>query len=524
VFVVVEMPPSISLVQGQDLLTVVRTKLLEFPEVESSPSEQGRPEDGLDNETTNMAQVFARLKPREQWRAGYDTARLVAEMRASLSEIPGVKFNFSQPIKDRVEEAVSGVRGKVVVKAFGTDLEGMRETLTGVIDVVEQVDGVVDLGLYRDARAPQLQIELDRAALARAGVSTDDAAAVIETALAGRVETVMWENERMVPVRLRLPASEKASISSVGDLTVPTPTGARVPLRDLADIRIDDGRISILREANSRFVAMKFNVDGRDLGSVIDQARARVSETIQVPEGQRLVWGGEFENQERAMARLEMIVPVALVIVFMLLYSALGNVRSTASVMIAAPLAMSGGVLGLLVTGIPLSVSAAVGFIALLGQAALAGLLVTSAIDEARSAGKSIDQAVIEGAATRFRALLMTALLAMCGLLPMAVSTAVGSETQKPFAIVIVCGMATTLIVALFFIPLLYRLLAGFGDRDDGPDEDADIDPKLGTVVREVNIADQSWAELPTERSLNRRAELLEEEEKWAIRSGARGP
>ncbi len=521
VFVVVEMPPSISLKQGQDLLTQVRTKLLEFPEVDSSPSEQGRPEDGLDNETTNMAQVFARLKPREQWREGYDTRRLVMEMRESLSEIPGVKFNFSQPIKDRVEEAVSGVRGKVVVKAFGTDLEGMRDTLTGVIEVVEQVDGVVDLGLYRDARAPQLQIELDRGALARAGVSTDDAAAVIETALAGRVETVMWENERMVPVRLRLPASEKANIDRIGDLVVPTPTGARVPLRDLADIRIDDGRISILREANSRFVAMKFNVEGRDLGSVIDQARERVADEIDVPEGQRLVWGGEFENQERAMNRLQLIVPVALVIVFMLLYSALGNVRSTAAVMISAPLAMSGGVFGLLLSGIPLSVSAAVGFIALLGQAALAGLLVTSAIDEARGAGRSVDEAVIAGAATRFRALWMTALLAMCGLLPMAVSTAVGSETQRPFAIVIVCGMATTLFVALLFIPLLYRLLASLGGSGDTPEYDVAVDPTLGTILRDgpASIADQSWAELPGHHSLERTPEPGDDRSRWEVRT-----
>jgi heavy metal efflux system protein len=427
--------------------------------------------------------VFARLKPREEWREGYDTKRLVAEMRASLSEIPGVQFTFSQPIKDRVEEAVSGVRGKIVVKAIGTDLEALRTTLTNVIGVVEDVEGVVDLGLYRDARVPQLQIELDRAALARAGVSTEDATAVIETALAGRIETVMWEQERMVPVRLRLPASEKSTVARIGELTVPTATGARVPLRELADIRIDDGRISILREANSRFVAMKFNVEGRDLGSVIAEARERVGEEVEVPEGQRLIWGGEFENQERAMNRLQLIVPVALGIVFMLLYAALGNVRSTFAVMLAAPLALTGGIFGLLFMGIPLSVSAAVGFIALLGQAALAGLLVTSAIDDERAAGRPLEEAVIIGAGTRFRALWMTALLAMVGLLPMAVSTAVGSETQRPFAVVIVCGMVTTLFVATIFIPLLYRVLAGRNGSIERTDDSA-IDPKLGHIVR----------------------------------------
>jgi cobalt-zinc-cadmium resistance protein CzcA len=326
-YIVVEMPPSVSLERGQAILAEVRRKVLEFPEVLKVPSEQGRPEDGLDNETMNMGQVFARLRPREERREGYTSDRLVQEMRSSLQEIPGVKFNFSQPIKDRVEEAVSGVRGKIVVKAFGTDLKQMRATLLEVIEVLEDVEGVVDLGLYRDASAPQLQIKLDRGALARAGVSVKDAAAVIETALAGRVVTQFWENERVVPIRVKLPLTEKVDLERIGELTVPSPTGARIPLRDLADIQIDEGRISILREANSRYVAIKFNVEGRDLGSVVDDAIAAVEEKVVVPEGQYLVWGGEFENQQRAMNRLKVIVPVALGIVLMLLYGALRSGR-----------------------------------------------------------------------------------------------------------------------------------------------------------------------------------------------------
>lgn len=460
VFVVVEMPPSISLERGQDTLAEVRRKLMEFPEVLSTPSEQGRPEDGLDNETINMSETFARLKPREQWRPGYDTHRLVNEMRASLSEIPGVKFNFSQPIKDRVEEAVSGVRGKIVLKAFGTDLITMRETLLTAKDTLDKVEGVVDLGLYRDATVPQLQIKLDRGALARAGISIADATAVVETAMAGRVVTTMWEGERVVPIRVRLPVSEKADLTRIGEIMVPTPTGARVPLRELAEISLADGRISIMREANSRYVALKFNVEGRDLGSVVDDSIDAVTAGVTVPEGEYLVWGGEFENQQRAMGRLQIIVPVALMLVFMLLYGALGSARSAVTVLVAAPFAMTGGLFGLLAAGIALSVSAAVGFIALLGQVSLAGLLVISAIDEERRAGRPLDEAIREGAARRFRALLMTALLAMLGLLPMALSDAVGAETQKPFAVVIVCGMATTLLVALYVVPVLYRLTA----------------------------------------------------------------
>jgi cobalt-zinc-cadmium resistance protein CzcA len=473
VFVVVEMPPSISLERGQDVLAEVRRKLMEFPEVLSTPSEQGRPEDGLDNETINMSETFARLKPREQWRPGYDTHRLVNEMRASLSEIPGVKFNFSQPIKDRVEEAVSGVRGKIVLKSFGTDLVTMRETLLAAKDTLEKVDGVVDLGLYRDATVPQLQIKLDRGALARAGISVADAEAVIETAMAGRVVTTMWEGERVVPIRVRLPVSEKADLTRIGEIMVPTPTGARVPLRELSEISLADGRISIMREANSRYVALKFNVEGRDLGSVVDDSIAAVTRAVTVPEGEYLVWGGEFENQQRAMARLQIIVPVALGLVFMLLYGALGSARSALTVLVSAPFALTGGLFGLLAAGIALSVSAAVGFIALLGQVSLAGLLVISAIDEERRAGRPIDEAIREGAARRFRALLMTALLAMLGLLPMALSEAVGAETQKPFAVVIVCGMATTLLVALYVVPVLYRLTAS---RELAKDDDLDLE------------------------------------------------
>ena len=473
VFVVVEMPPSIGLARGQDVLAEIRRKLKEFPEVKAVPAEQGRPEDGLDNETTNMAEVFARLKPREQWRPGYTTHRLVAEMRESLSEIPGIKLNFSQPIKDRVEEAVSGVRGKVVLKAFGTDIEGLRTTLIAAKETLEGVEGVVDLGLYRDATVPQLQIRLDRGALARAGISVHDAAMVVETALAGSVVTTMWEGERMVPIRVKLPASEKSDLQRIAELMVPSPTGARVPLSELAEIELDDGRISIMREANSRYIALKFNVEGRDLGSVVDEAIATVEEHVTVPEGQYLVWGGEFENQQRAMGRLQIIVPVALLLVLMLLYGALDSGRSAFAVLLSAPFAMTGGLFGLLLTGVALSVSAAVGFIALLGQVSLAGLLVISAIDDERRNGVPLDRAILVGATTRFRALLMTALLAMLGLLPMAVSEAVGSETQKPFAIVIVCGMVTTLLVALFFVPVLYRLLASSRMRSS---EDLTID------------------------------------------------
>ncbi len=459
-YIFVEMPPSISLNSGQDILSEVRRKIMEFPEVNATPAEQGRPEDGLDNEGMNMAKVFARLKPKEEWRAGLTKEQLIDDMRESLKEIPGITFNFSQPIKDSVEEAVSGVRGKIVVKVFGQDLKSMRDTLIHVIDAIHDVPGVVDLGLYRDSSVPQLQINLNRAALARNGISITEAVSVIETALAGHIVTNLWQGERVVPVRVRLPASEKADITQISQILVPSPAGARVPLRDLADISISDGRASVIREANSRYLALKFNVEGRDMGGTVADAMATAAEKVRVPEGEFLVWGGEFENQQRAMARLQVIVPIALLIVLALLYGALGSGTSALAVLLCTPFALSGGVFALSLTGIALSVSAAVGFIALLGQVSLAGLLIVSAVDQRRRDGADVMTAVLEGATTRFRALLMTAVLAMSGLMPMAISTGMGSETQKPFAVVIIGGMLTTLLVALFILPALYTFIS----------------------------------------------------------------
>jgi cobalt-zinc-cadmium resistance protein CzcA len=457
--VFVEMPPSISLENGQDILEEVRRRLIEFPEVIATLSEHGRPEDGTDNEGVNMSETFVRLKPAGEWRSGWDKERLIQAMRNSLTEIPGVRFNFSQPIKDNVEESVSGVRGKVVLKIFGPDLEIMRTALEQAKAVLKDVPGVVDLDLYRDASIPQLQIRLNREALARAGVSVAETQAVIETALAGRVLIDWWEGERPVPVRLVLPQAEKDEISRIGALTVPNGAGARIPLRELASLGIAQGRASINREANSRFLALKFNVEGRDMGSVVKDAMSVVSGRVEAPDGHFFVWGGEFENQQRAMARLQIIVPVAVLIVLGLLYGALNSGRSAASIILAAPFAMTGGVFALALADIPLSVSAAIGFIALLGQVSLMGLLVVGAAEQRRRTGDALFPAMITGAAERLRPVLMASLLALFGLLPMALSTGVGSETQKPFAVVIVGGMVTTLLVALFLLPVFYTYL-----------------------------------------------------------------
>ncbi|MDD2769870.1 MAG: CusA/CzcA family heavy metal efflux RND transporter [Methylococcus sp.] len=455
----VEMPASIALAKGQEILLDMRERLLGFPEVKSILSQQGRSEDGTDNEGVNMSETFVHLKPRVEWRPGLEKARLVDEMRDSLAAIPGVRFNFSQPIKDNVEEAVSGVRGKVVLKIYGADLEKMRVTLEHAKAVLKDVPGVIDLDLYRESVVPQLQLKLDRPALARHGIEVDAAQNTIETGLAGKIVTELWESERPVPVRVILPGAERGDMEHIANLILPTPGGARIPLREIADLRIERGRTSIEREANRRFLALKFNIEGRDLGSVVRDAARAVEIAVAVPEGHFLVWGGEFENQQRAMTRLGIAVPVAVLVVFALLYGALQSARSALAILACVPFALIGGVFILLWNGIPLSVSAAIGFIALLGQVSLMGLLVLSAAEQHRRQGMCLFGAIREGATERLRPVLMASLLALLGLLPMALSTGIGSETQRPFAMVIVGGMFTTFFVAMFVLPVLYSFI-----------------------------------------------------------------
>ena len=455
----VEMPPSIALAKGQDILLEVRRRILLFPEVRKTMSEQGRPEDGTDNEDVNMSETFIRLKPVKQWRAGYDKKRLIDEMRVNLNEIPGVRYNFSQPMKDNVEEAVSGVRGKVVLKVFGPDLAKMRSTLEHAKEALKAVPGIVDLDLYRDALKPQLQIIFDRAALARAGVSMEDAQRTLESALSGRVATTLWEGERPVPVRLMLPPEIRDEAEKIGAVTIAGESGARIPIRDLATIRTAHALATINREGNSRFLALKFNIEGRDMGSVVKDAIATVDKAVKAPEGHYFVWGGEFENQRRAIERLQLVVPLALLGVLLLLYAAMNSGRSALSILLTVPFALTGGAFALLVAGVPLSVSAAVGFIALLGQVSLMGLLVLSAAEARRRSGEELTVALVEGTGDRLRPVLMAAMLALVGLLPMAMSSGVGSETQRPFALVVVGGMLSALAVALWLLPVVYSFI-----------------------------------------------------------------
>lgn len=482
IYIFAEAPPSISLQSAAERFSEVRNTLMSFPEVMHVLSEQGRPEDGTDNEGVNLTKLFVRLHPTEEWTTGRSKAELVDAMRAVLTQFPGIAFNFSQPIKDSVEEAVSGVRGQVVLKVQGRDFTQMRELLLKSVDVLAEIEGVTDLGLYRDTIVPQLQVQLDRGALARHGILVEDAQTVVATTLTGTVATSFFEEEFQVPIRVRTPLADREDEAAVGNILVPAPNGMFVPLRELADLGMSNGRSTIPREQNVRYLALKFNIEGRDTGSVIAEAMEAVDAQIEVPSGLTLQWGGEFENQRRAMARLQVVVPIALLIVLLLLIAAMRSIPIASIVMLVLPFCLAGGMFGLGIVNEELSVSAAIGFIALIGQTSLLGLIMLSHLtDDPRTApGRGSRAMVPQVAAEKLRALMMAALLTSLGLAPMAVSTAMGSETQRPFAVVIVFGMMTTLSVTLFIMPLLY---SAWVFRKDGASKASSATPSAAVLA-----------------------------------------
>ena len=476
-YVLVQMPAFISLEKGQEVLRDVRLRLKVFPEVLTVTTEQGRPESGTDNETLNLAKVLVRLKPHGEWRKGLNKPALIEEMRATLGEIPGVAFNFAQPIRDSVEESTSGARGQVVLKLFGPDIPTLRGILQQTKGLVKGIDGVVDLDLYRDAPAPQVHVEFDRQALARQGIAMEDAQKTLEVALAGNVATTLWEGEYPVPVRVRLPYVDRMDEERIRNIAIPLPDGGSVPLGSVGTVSMKIGNSSIFREGNARYMALKFNVEGRDIGSVVKDTLSTFKQNVKLPEGYIAQWGGEWENQQRAAARLKVVIPLSLIVVYALLFGALGQARSASIILLCAPFAMVGGIAALHMASIELSISAAIGFIALLGQVALAGLLVVSAVEDLRRQGMPLMQALIEGTAERMRSIILVALLALLGLLPMALSTGVGSETQRPFASVIVGGMVVLPLVALVLLPVLYAWLGPKNmmtqeERDEGAQND----------------------------------------------------
>jgi cobalt-zinc-cadmium resistance protein CzcA len=460
IHITVTMPSAIALNRGADVLRQTRLELLKFPEVKDVLTEQGHPEDGTDDEAPNQAETFVMMKPESEWHTGRKKEQVVEAMRAELGKHPGVEYNFSQPIKDRVEESISGIRGQIVVKVYGEDLSLMHEKLEEVRRILDATRGARDVEIYRAGTAQHVVADVDREAISRYGLQVRDVEDVVESGFGGKIATDMWEGERKVGVRVRLPVPNEGDSGTVGRLEIPVSEDGqtRLPLGSLAKVHVDVGRTQINREQGGRFLAIKCNIEGRDMGSFVDEAQARVGREVKLPEGYFLTWGGEFENQRRAMKRLEIIVPVSILVIFGLLYLTFRSALPALVVLLDVPFATVGGVFALYLTGTELSVSAAVGFITLFGVAVMDGVLLILYVRQARERTPESQDAILHAVSQRLRPVLMTALLASLGLLPAATSHAIGSDTQRPFAIVIIGGLISSTLLTMLLLPTLYEL------------------------------------------------------------------
>jgi cobalt-zinc-cadmium resistance protein CzcA len=460
IHITVTMPSAIALNRGADVLRETRLALLKFPEVRDVLTEQGHPEDGTDDEAPNQAETFVMMKPESDWHTGRSKEQVVEAMRAELGKHPGVEYNFSQPIKDRVEESISGIRGQIVVKIYGEDLTLMHEKLEEVRRIMDATRGARDVEIYRAGTAQHVVADVDREAISRYGLQVRDVEDALESGFGGKIATEMWEGERRVGVRVRLPVGTEGDASTVGRLEVPVSEDGqtRLPLAALAKVHVDVGRTQINREQGGRFLAIKCNIEGRDMGSFVDEAQVRVAREVKLPEGYFLTWGGEFENQRRAMKRLEIIVPISILVIFGLLYLTFRSALPALVVLLDVPFATVGGVFALYLTGTELSVSAAVGFITLFGVAVMDGVLLILYVRQARERTPESQDAILQAVSQRLRPVLMTALLASLGLLPAATSHAIGSDTQRPFAIVIIGGLISSTLLTMLLLPTLYEL------------------------------------------------------------------
>jgi cobalt-zinc-cadmium resistance protein CzcA len=464
IWVNLRLPASISTDEAARTLRTVRKALLTVPEVRTTVSKAGQPEDGTDPKTISMAEIFVDLKPAEQWRPGYNEDRIIDEMDRVVSAIPGMEPAFSQPIRDNVLESISQIDGQIVIKIAGDDLVELRKTTESVLREIRQVQGVYRAEVDRQGELPQLVIDIDRDRAGRLGLNMSDVEDVIESALAGKAATQLWEGERKFAVAVRLPEDRRA-IGRLPQVSVPTPDGGTVALGSVARIRETTGAMNIAREAGRRTMAIGIFIKDRDMGSVVADMKARVDKNVKVPDTYTIAWSGEFENQERAMKRLAVVVPISLLLIFVLLFNAFNSFKTALLIILNVPLALVGGFVALWVFSIPLSVSAAIGFIALSGQAVLNGVVMLTVFQQLRLQGQSVVDAVREGSMQRLRTVLMTALLAALGLLPMALSQDIGAETQRPLAIVVIGGLVTATLLTLVVLPALY--VAWFG-RDTG--------------------------------------------------------
>ncbi len=456
----INFPPGISMNETRRLAAKVRDILGNSDVVRTVTSKAGRPEDGTDPKPINMAEFFVDLKPPSDWPKGLTREKLIDDFSQKLTVLPGVESSFSQPIRDNVLESISQIDGQIVIKVFGANGDELRAQTEKVLKTVAHIRGVGRAYIDRAGQVPQLQIEVDRAKCARYGLNVADIQDVIETALGGKEATEVWEGERRFGVAVRLKEDERG-IDGIKRILVDTPDGARIPLDALATVSVKEGSMNISREFGTRVMAIGVFIQNRDMGSLVAEMQERVASEIKLPAGYYITWGGEFENQQRAMKRLALIVPVSVLLIFALLFNAFGSAKNAALILMNVPFALIGGIFALRLTGINLSVSAAIGFIALFGQAVLNGVVMVSYFNQLRDEGMKTFDAVLNGALVRLRTVLMTGTLAMLGLLPMALSHGIGSETQKPLAVVIIGGLISATLLTLFVLPVVYILFEG---------------------------------------------------------------
>jgi cobalt-zinc-cadmium resistance protein CzcA len=454
-----ELPMSVSLQEANNVSNKMVDILHEFPEVKQTLAQVGRTNDGTDPKGFFNVQIQVDLKPKDQWKRKITEDKLIDEMDVQLRKLPGLVLNYSQPIRDNVEEAVAGVNASLAVKIFGPDFKTLDDLSKQVLAQLATVRGIEDLGILRNLGQPEFRIELDQQRMAFYGINTADANAVIEMAIGGKAATELYEGERKFDVRIRYQKEFRDAQEKIENLMVPAQDGSKVPLKQISTIKTITGPAFIYRDNNTRYIAVKFSIRERDLGSTIAEAQKKVAAAVHLPQGYSATWNGEFENQQRASGTLAKVVPICLLVIFLILFMTYGNAKDATLTIMNVPFALIGGVLALQVTRMNFSISAGIGFIALFGVCIQNGVILISVFRKNLTNGMHLAEAISEGVRSRVRPVIMTALMAAIGLLPAAISTGIGSETQKPLARVVIGGLITSTVLTLLILPVMYSLV-----------------------------------------------------------------
>jgi len=456
----VQLPPGLSLQKAASMADELRAATLEFPEISTIVSQLGRNDDGTDPWTPSHIECFVGLKPYDTWPNHGNKADLIRRLSERYAKVPGVTVGFSQPMIDGVNDKISGAHSDLVAKVFGQDFGETRRVATELVEVLKAIPGATDVTIDQEPPLPQIQVRVDRAAAARFGINVADVAGIIESGIGGKPISKVFIGERVYDIAVRFPETVRGSEDAISSLTVTLPTGARIPLSQVAQITATTGESSITREMNRRHLTVRLNLRGRDLSSFLAEAHAKINARVKVNATKnQMEWGGQFENQQRAQRRLAFIVPGVIALIFVLLYSSFGTIRHAALILTIVPIALLGGLIALWLRGMTINVSSAVGFIALFGVAVQNGVIMVASLNHHRQRIPGLHRAVLVGATQRLRPVLMTATVAALGLLPAALARGVGSDVQRPLATVIVGGLITATLLTLFVLPALYQMM-----------------------------------------------------------------